>query len=60
MSFGIDREALESMALKTVSAANYYDLADNIDTMTNADLYFIINCYGVEEEEDAYGQAQLV
>lgn len=51
MSFTIDREALESMALKAVSAWNHYDLADYMDTMRDGDLLYIINCYGIEENE---------
>lgn len=38
----IDRETLEKQALQAVSAELYYDLADNIDEASDADLEAII------------------
>ena len=42
----LTREDLEKLALETVSADNYYDLADNIDSTTDYDLSRIIDCGG--------------
>ena len=49
----IDRDTLEKMALKTVSAELYYDLADNIDAMSDVELYDIIECKGDYKKERA-------
>ena len=48
-----DREDLEELALRTVSATNYYDLADNIDATSDNDLYAIIAADGDEAKENA-------
>ena len=42
----LTREDLEKLALETVSADNYYDLADNIDSTTDYELSRIIDCGG--------------
>ena len=47
-----DREELKSEALATVSAANYYDLADTIDECTDDQLAALIACQGNEAEEE--------
>ena len=52
----IDREALEREALLGCSAALYYDLADCIDSLSNEDLYNIIDADGDEEKELYYGE----
>ena len=49
----IYRDTLEKMALKTVSAELYYDLADNIDSMSDVELYDIIECGGNYKKEQA-------
>lgn len=46
------REDLERAALEAVSAANYYDLADNIDATSDAELYKIIDADGDETKEE--------
>lgn len=38
----LDREELEHLALMAVCACLYYDLADNIDTATDDELWRII------------------
>lgn len=38
-----DRELLETKAQEEICACRVYDLADNIDTMTDDDLRAIIN-----------------
>lgn len=38
----IDRETLEQQAMQAVSAELHYDLADNIDDMSDEDLKAII------------------
>jgi len=45
------REDLEKLALETVSAELYYDLADTIDSATDDELYKIIECNGSYEKE---------
>jgi len=40
------RETLEKIALETVSAELYYDLADCIDGLNDEDLYNVIDCNG--------------
>lgn len=47
-----DREALKSEALATVSATNYYDLADTIDEHSDDQLAALIACQGNEAEEE--------
>ena len=47
----MDRETLEKLALETVSAEYYYDLADNISDITDADLYDLIACKGDYRKE---------
>lgn len=42
----MSREELELDALTTVSADLYYDLADNIDSVTDEELYKLIACDG--------------
>jgi len=37
-----DREVLEEAALQAICACRYYDLADNLDITTNAELLDII------------------
>lgn len=49
----ITREELEALALHTVSSTNYYDLCDNIDTMTDNDLHALIDANSDEEQEEA-------
>lgn len=41
-----DREHLEQLALRTISNDLYYDLCDAIDSMTDDDLYSMIDCGG--------------
>jgi hypothetical protein len=50
----LDRESLEMLALESVCACRYYDLADYLDITTNAELLSIIdgedrchNCDGI-------------
>lgn len=38
----IDRESLELLALESVCACRYYDLADYLETTTNGELLAII------------------
>jgi hypothetical protein len=45
------REDLEKLALETVSAELYYDLADNIDACSDEDLHRIIACKGKYRKE---------
>lgn len=47
----MSRDDLEQIALLTVSAENYYDLADNIDAMTDYDLADLIKCNGDYDKE---------
>lgn len=47
-----NRQFLEEDALATVSATNYYDLCDNLDTTTDEELAAIIKCEGDEEKEN--------
>lgn len=42
----LDREALEKLALEICSPAVYYDLADNINESTEAELEAIIQANG--------------
>lgn len=44
----VEREALEKKALEVICACNYYDLADNVDSMSNEELQEIITNNGVE------------
>lgn len=46
-----DRETLEQLALETVSAENYYDMADTIDSLTDNELQAIIDCNGDYKKE---------
>lgn len=47
----LEREVLEQIALFTVSAENYYDLADNINEMSDEDLSELIKCNGNYKKE---------
>ena len=47
----IDRDSLEKQALLTVSSELYYDLADNIDAVSNDDLLDIIKANGNYKKE---------
>lgn len=47
----MNRETLEQVALETVSATHYYDLADNIQETSTPDLYDLIACDGDEVKE---------
>lgn len=47
------REDLEKQALETVSSELYYDLADNIDAVSDVELYDIIDCKGDYKKEQA-------
>lgn len=47
----IDRDSLEKQALLTVSSELYYDLADNIDAVSNDDLLDIIKANGSYKKE---------
>jgi len=47
----MNRTELEQEALLTVSAELYYDLADNIDSVTDEELYKIIECNGSYRKE---------
>jgi len=38
-----DRESLEMLALESICACRYYDLADYLDITTNAELLAIID-----------------
>ena len=49
----MDREELEKEALFSVSATNYYDLADNIENTTDEELERIIAAGGDESKEGA-------
>ena len=49
-----DREELEELALRTVSPELYYELADNIDSMTNQMLSVIISCNKKELEVEMF------
>lgn len=52
----MDRDTLEQTALQTVSSDYYYDLADTIDSMTDEQLYQIVECDGdVKLEEKLQG-----
>lgn len=46
-----DREALEKLALKTISSELYYDLADSIEVVTDEELEAIIECNGNYKKE---------
>jgi len=50
----MNRETLEKIALETVSAELYYDLADTIDEASNEDLYKIISFKGNYKLEEAW------
>lgn len=52
MSF--NREVLEILALNTISAEHYYDLADNISDMENDELQALIDCKGNFRKELEY------
>jgi hypothetical protein len=45
------REELETQALETVSADLYYELADNMESMSDSDLLYIIACNGNYKKE---------
>lgn len=45
------REDLEQIALFTVSSELYYDLADNLDTLTDDELLDLIACKGNYKKE---------
>ena len=47
----LDIETLKKIALETVSAELYYDLADNIDDMDTLELQAIIDCNGDFKKE---------
>jgi hypothetical protein len=47
----MSRQDLELIALQTVSPELYYDLADNIDGVTDDELYNIIACSGDYSKE---------
>lgn len=47
----MDREELETMALRVISPEHYYDLADVIGDTPSADLYDLISCNGDYDEE---------
>jgi len=47
----MSREELEQKALLIVSPDLYYDLADNIDSATDEELYKIIECDGSYRKE---------
>lgn len=47
----MNREELETTALQTVSAELYYDLADNLDSAADEELYKIIDCNGSYKKE---------
>lgn len=47
----MNREDLEHIALETVSAELYYDLADTIDSVGDDELRAIIACNGDYEKE---------
>lgn len=42
----VDRKDLEKQALKAVSAEDYYELCDNMDTATDEELELIIATNG--------------
>jgi len=46
-----NREELEREALRTCSADIYYDLADTIDSVTDHELYKIIEARGNHKKE---------
>lgn len=46
-----DREHLEQLACRTVSSDLYYDLVDTIDSLTDEDLYSLIECGGTYKTE---------
>lgn len=53
----MDREALEKLALQTVSTELYYDLADTIDALDDDILLTVIGCggyYRLEKERLNY------
>lgn len=54
-----DRDELEEVALKTVSATNYYDLADNISVVSDQDLRDIIACDGDEGKEEKLAERKI-
>ena len=47
----IDRETLEQLALKTVSATNYFEISDYMGLMTDTELLKIIKCGGDYRKE---------
>lgn len=47
----MNRETLEKIALYEISAENYYDLADNLDTLTDDELLDLIACKGNYKKE---------
>lgn len=49
----MDRETLEKIALFTISAQNYYDLADTINETSDDELMDLINCNGDYKKEQA-------
>lgn len=49
----MNREELEAEALRVVSATNYYDLADNIESTSDEELRQIIAANGSEKLEEA-------
>jgi hypothetical protein len=54
----MNREDLEKLALETVSAELYYDLADTISEASDSDLYKIIECGGDYLKELAWQDEQ--
>lgn len=49
--YKLHREELEQKALETISSALYYDLADTIDSLTDNELYELIECNGDYKKE---------
>lgn len=46
----ITRQDLEKMAMEKVSSVNHYELADNLDEVSDGELWGII--YGYEEQQE--------
>jgi hypothetical protein len=53
-NMNLKREDLEKLALETVSAELYYDLADAVGDCADSDLYKIIECGGDYKKELAW------
>lgn len=47
----MDRETLEKQALETISPELYFDLADNLDSITDQELIDLIACKGNYKKE---------